>query len=414
MRSGDSRRRPRRSHWPRRPAGPALGAILILALFPGAPQAPATHACRFWALIGSAYPEGLIVDHLRDGAIANLRDLGGMNRDGWGFASFLDRTSGPILDGPLVRRGGPPANHPSDPDFDRAVAEIDRLRPRAVIGHVRAGTSGHWGIPNPHPFQHEGRVFAHNGGVPEDLLVNLLTRGDPSYLEVHPPDYVNGYIDSELYFLYLLKFIHENPKLRRIEALRRGVRALAAQAGSNRLNFVLTAGDTLYALRLAPYDAADPVRYFPETARGTPVSPYWVVASQILGSEETGWGTIPPRTLAVFVPSQPPQFLSIDGEEAPESGPAPGTIGPARPNPTRGTVSFALRIPQGGALIRAQVWNALGRVVWTDGPHPLDAGDRTVSWDGRDTNGSLVPSGSYYCRILVGEVTSEQTIAVVR
>jgi hypothetical protein len=36
------------------------------------------------------------------------------------------------------------------------------------------------------------------------------------------------------------------------------------RAGGARINFVMTEGDTLYALRCSGYDTADPVRYYPD------------------------------------------------------------------------------------------------------------------------------------------------------
>jgi predicted glutamine amidotransferase len=284
------------------------------------------HACRFWGLIGTGYPAGLIEDDLRSGTITNLRQLGASNHDGWGFASFLPDTLGRLLRGPLVRRGRPPSTHPQDPDFDLAVDEIAELNPRASLGHVRAASSGHFGLPDPHPFLHEGFAFAHNGTVSCTTMVGLLTGDDPGYLETHPPEYINGYIDSELLFLYLLKYRHAHPALPRAEALRDAAAALFEIVAPARLNFVMTAGDTLYALRCGGHDEYDPVRYYPNAAGSSSVgdphgktepSPFWVVASQPVGSDLNLWAPFPPRTLGVFVPGEAPRFLPL------ASGPQP-------------------------------------------------------------------------------------------
>ncbi len=290
-----------------------LGAILLVLAANLAPSGPA-HACRFWALIGIDYPEDLIEEHLRSGSLANLESLGSMNRNGWAFAAYFPRESSLPLSGPLIRRGGPPASHPTDPDYDRAVDELVDLRPRCVLGHVRAATSGLWGIPNPHPFEHAGLVFAHNGGLPAADLVDAILEADPKFFETHPPDYLEAAIDSEIYLLYLIRIMEANPGLSRTEAIVTGVREIALRFPNHRMNFVMSQGDTLWALRHAPHDESDPVRYFPAVEPGENSgagSPYWCVASEVMGSSEERWGTLPPRHLAVFEPGRPPRFLPI-------------------------------------------------------------------------------------------------------
>ncbi len=285
------------------------------------------HACRFWALVGSGYPDTLITDHLRDGMLGtaenSLKFLGQFNYDGWGIASFLRDELEVPLNRPLIRRGGPSSYDPNDPDYDLAVDELDALEPQAVLAHVRLGSSGHSGIPDPHPFQHEGIVFAHNGTIPESLLEDLLTADEEDFFEKHPPDYKEGYvgtgyIDSELYFLFLLKYERDHPSLSRIEALQGAIGQLAQQA-YGRLNFVMTAGDTLFALRHANNDAWDPVRYAPALASApAEASPYWVVASQAFGSGDLTWTEIPAKSLGVFVPGEQPAFYEIEQGSGPE------------------------------------------------------------------------------------------------
>jgi len=332
---------------------------------------PAPHECRFWALIGSGYDPTVIQEHLRAGAITNLRRLASWNRDGWGFSSWLDDEAGLKLDGPLIRRGGPPADHEHDPDYDRAVQEIARLKPRAVIGHVRAGSSGHWGLPNPHPFEHEGLTFAHNGTISVEVLLDLLTQGDREYFQRHPTEYVNGYIDSELYFMYLLRARRDHPELRGAEAWRRAIRLLSSRVPDSRLNFVMTDGDTLYALRCAGYDFYDAVRYFPASAKPDPRplhAPWWVVASEVVGSTESGWGEIPARTLAVLAPGRPAEFIPIDesGGDGAENDP------PQDPEPAAATVAAAATAAA-AATIRAMAMPMAIAAMQTAGNSPAPA-----------------------------------------
>jgi hypothetical protein len=77
---------------------------------------------------------------------------------------------------------------------------------------------------------------------------------------------------------------------------------------------VLTQGDTLYALCCAAYDSGDRVRYYPSD---DPASPFWIAASQPMGTEGARWASIPATTLAVFVPGQAPSFYPIETPEPP-------------------------------------------------------------------------------------------------
>jgi predicted glutamine amidotransferase len=313
-------------------ATPGLGATPEPAATPSpqpTPEPPrpaglaeSPHNCRFWGLIGAGYPVSLMTDHLWDGEYMNLRELSDSlhnNDDGWGLAYFVPDAFELPLNSPVIRRGGPAAQH--DDDYQITVYEMRAIAPPVAIGHVRKGTSGHTGIPNPHPFQHRGMLFAHNGGLLEGPLEDRL--GDD--LTTHPADYTpgsegTGYIDSELCFLYLLKLIDERPGVPFPEALLEALREVAQDAdviGSPpKLNFVLTDGDTLYALHCYGYGTSYSVRYYPAgSGGGHEASPYWVVASEPLGLTSDGWGTIPARTLAVFVPGEAPRFMPLDGPQ---------------------------------------------------------------------------------------------------
>lgn len=291
--------------------------LLVAAATASGGSGDAPHQCRFWSLIGADYPADLILDHLRDGSLWNLRDLGAGNPDGWGFVAYPTVSEGtpPYL--PLARRGGPRADDPYDPDFGRAAEEVGQLRPRAVLGHVRLASSNHTGVPDPHPFTHRQLSFAHNGSLSVAALRPLLA----DYLPTHPLEYDEGIgsagpIDSELYFLFLLRYAEEHPELRFAEALRQGVRTLAGNdevtSGNPRLNFVLTDGDTLYACHYYGLGSTNAVQFYPDVVARGGASPFWVVASQKFGSHLEGWTAIAARTLGVFVPGRAPEFLSVE------------------------------------------------------------------------------------------------------
>jgi predicted glutamine amidotransferase len=385
-------------------AGLAASALLALA--------GATDACRFWGLAGDGYPQGMLADQLRDGSPSNLRVLGNTNRDGWAIAFVHPDVDPHPLGGPVIRRGGSRANHPGIPDYGAAVDELELLRPRVSIAHVRRCTISHCGVPDPHPFLREGILFAHNGNMSDSLMVDLLTRDDPNYLIDHPPDYDDAYIDSELYFLYLLKYRDEHPDQSFADALRHAVYDLSLLT-QTRLNFVLAAGDTLFVLRHDPLDADDPVRYYPA---GSSASPFWIAASQAVGSDPSGWAAIPVRSLAVLVPGQAPLLLAVEAD--PTSGvgePALApVIGRATPNPSRGTIVIPLAAPAEGATLSFEVIDSAGRLVWRNPARWITPGTRELSWHARDHTGGEVANGPYWCRIRIGSERSEQRIVILR
>ncbi len=282
----------------------------------GEPHRPADAAAgvprkgQFWGMVGTGYPAGLLDEQLH--GPSGLRALGGAETLGWGWAAFAAQAAPEQLRLPLFYRGGPPASDPYDPDFDRAVGEIASVSPRAALGHVRAASSSHPDVPDPHPFQHDGLVFVHNGTLSATPILEYLLNTEPrDFLETHPPEYTSGHIDSELYMLYLLKFMQVHPGLPRAEALRQAIFALGPEVSGSRLNFLLTEGDTLYALR---YNDGQGVVFGPGDL--TTASPYWVAASESVG-HGMAWHTIPEFCLAVFVPGQAPQLYPVDPQQQP-------------------------------------------------------------------------------------------------
>lgn len=299
-----------------------LAGITFLADTPPDPCATG-HACRFWGAIGDALSDSLITDHLLTGD-HSLKGLGSANPHGWGLSYFS-----PILDaagwiGPAFARGGPQADHEFDARYDEAVAQLLALDPVCAIAHVRYSSGTHTGVPNPHPFWRDGIALAHNGSIHVDRLVALLEADDPDFLTTHPPDYTSPHIDSELFLLYILeqrelgvatargsgdhglrsRALHDAVKQAVFRIYDAGALTVAA-------NCLVANGDTLVAVR---FDEDDAERY---RVRYREVAGSWVVASEPLGTDTTGWGEIPPKHLGIFTPLAPPEFVRI----FPPSGP---------------------------------------------------------------------------------------------
>jgi hypothetical protein len=94
------------------------------------------------------------------------------------------------------------------------------------------------------------------------------------------------------------------------------------------------------------------------------------------------------------------------GGEPPGSGPAVPPRGGVQgamveltgsPNPFSGSVTLRLRMER-GACVRLTVHDAAGRRVGSLLDGELPAGDRVVSWDGRDAAGRPLAPGVYFVR----------------
>ena len=106
------------------------------------------------------------------------------------------------------------------------------------------------------------------------------------------------------------------------------------------------------------------------------------------------------------------QITGVIGVEAPAQ-PRELALGPATPNPARGSVVWQLALPS-AARVRADVHDAAGRRVGRIADATLDAGYQPLRWDLRDAGGRQVESGRYYLRVRVGERTLGGALTVVR
>jgi glutamine amidotransferase len=176
---------------------------------------------------------------------------------------------------------------------DRAFAcEARTVESTTFVGHIRFASTGSLTRANTHPFEQEGRLFAHNGVV-QDLpaLERRIEKG---------MDLVHGETDSERLFALITTEIG-----RRDGDLSAGiteaVRWVAANLPLLSLNFVLITAGELWALRYPdahelhilerpPGDALEQ-----ESSHGTRIEsghaaehPTVVVASEVLDSDP-GW-----------------------------------------------------------------------------------------------------------------------------
>jgi predicted glutamine amidotransferase len=159
-----------------------------------------------------------------------FRQLGDENPDGWGLASFPDR-SALILKEPMSSE---------ESGLARFVADYQHLKSRIFIGHVRFATSGGNTFANTHPFRLSARgrhwVLAHNGGL------------EARHMWFHPeqPAYVPiGETDSEAAFCTFVAWMTQNQvghdAFAAIEAWLRALNRFGS------MNLLISDGDHLYA-----------------------------------------------------------------------------------------------------------------------------------------------------------------------
>ena len=268
---------------------------------------PEAFACRMYGIVSDRMAGEILDEHLSE-----FRNFGASNANGWAIGYFFNEKSCCKLNWPVVRRGGPRSTE--DPDYDLAKLEAMNQNPRALIAHVRTATSGHSGVPDPHPFMEPDWLFAHNGSIDRPTLIDLI---GSDYLDDHQPDYTSPNIDSELYFIYLIKTIEEwseDAALSRSsttieDAIRHAVSELdiALNAGdhNSELTFLLSNGEKLWGCR---YADVNPNYYTLHYSWPLPGN-NWAVASEPVSNDN--WTLIPMYHVITFEPGKRLLYTAI-------------------------------------------------------------------------------------------------------
>lgn len=89
-------------------------------------------------------------------------------------------------------------------------------------------------------------------------------------------------------------------------------------------------------------------------------------------------------------------------------------LGPARPNPSTGRVSFSLDLPSSATPVRLRILNVSGRLVREIDAGAIAPGLREVEWDGRDDAGRLVVPGIYFVRLEAGSRARAARVVMLR
>jgi predicted glutamine amidotransferase len=149
--------------------------------------------------------------------------------DGTGLGTY-DEQDRPVVDKQPIAAF-------EDQQFAREAREVES---HTYVAHVRYASNGGLTLENTHPFEQEGRLFAHNGVIGD---VPALERelGPDAMSEVH------GETDSERYFALITRSIRETGD---IEAgIVSATRWVAENLPVLSVNFVLTTPTDLWALR---------------------------------------------------------------------------------------------------------------------------------------------------------------------
>lgn len=216
--------------------------ILLLFCF------KASYACRLYAIMFKNSSATLLEEHLLFGN-RSLKTLSNYHNNGWGIAWFS--FSGSLQN---IERGAIKAAATSS-NFSNRVEFIARQNPKIVVAHIRKGTSGCGGkVKNPHPFHRrmDGKewIFAHNGSLNKATIQKIIS---DQYLKKNYPNgsgiekCIKNPVDSEFYFILLLKNIKKSVTV--IDGIVETVHLLSHESEKGSMNFVLSDGINIWALR---------------------------------------------------------------------------------------------------------------------------------------------------------------------
>ncbi|MFN8549417.1 MAG: FlgD immunoglobulin-like domain containing protein [Candidatus Eisenbacteria bacterium] len=105
--------------------------------------------------------------------------------------------------------------------------------------------------------------------------------------------------------------------------------------------------------------------------------------------------------------------LSSNPTDAPSVDRAPALLEPSVPNPFTASTEIAFALPR-ATNVSLQIFDAAGRRIRELFTREVNAGRHVVSWDGRNDQGREVESGVYFCRLVAGGQSSEQSVIRIR
>jgi predicted glutamine amidotransferase len=182
--------------------------------------------CRLFGMSGG--PERVAATFWLIEAPDSLAQQSRREPDGTGLGTFDEH------DRPVV------AKQPLAAYEDQAFArEAKEVHSHTFVAHIRYASTGAVSPENTHPFEQQGRLFAHNGVI-EDLDRLEAELGDAR-------DLVEGQTDSERYFALITKEIERTGDVQ--DGIARATTWIADNLPVFALNFVLISPSELWAFR---------------------------------------------------------------------------------------------------------------------------------------------------------------------
>lgn len=197
------------------------------------------------------------------------------------------------------------------------VSLSSKLKTHCFIGHVRASTVGDVAIFNCHPFVFRDTLFAHNGTIKD---FSLIKQQIVNILSLENYSLIRGQTDSEHFFALIHHYLSFEPQISSfssavIPAIKKSINLindLKAKAGSldyTRLNFVLTNGKEMIAVRYSTSFQIQPLMmHYKVCKEGETV----YIASEPLDEVEGEWKEIPDNHIFLIGQDLKISFLSIE------------------------------------------------------------------------------------------------------
>lgn len=213
--------------------------------------------------------------------------------DGTGLGWFDDRDRPEVVKQPIAAF--------EDEQFAREAREVES---RTFVAHVRYASNGGLTTANTHPFEQEGRLFAHNGVI-GDLGALESELGDAMSL-------VHGETDSERWFALITRSIAAAGDVQ--AGIVTATRWVAEHLPILSVNFVLITATDLWALR---YPDTHPL-YVLERAAGGPAGNRHLDHASARGSirvRSAGFADRPAVVVATERMDEDPGWRSLDSGE---------------------------------------------------------------------------------------------------
>ncbi len=83
------------------------------------------------------------------------------------------------------------------------------------------------------------------------------------------------------------------------------------------------------------------------------------------------------------------------------------------PNPFNSETTIGYHLPESGHVVLC-VYDALGRKVKTLVDSYQNAGEHSIVWNSTNANDRSVSSGTYFCRLIMNDLTLQNTISVIQ